>query len=174
MHEVPAEDGQNEDHAGPPCRGLDGRQPLSCDNAGRPASPGGRRPASPGGRESRSVDWLRHAIQQAEERGQRAAIALARSIEDLTEVRRHRESGSSVDSIFEAMFAAAGPETRRAAEEAFHQYQHEVMELRALLIRSRIDDSGSTLSEVARAMNISRQKVTELYRVGRSISEKSQ
>jgi hypothetical protein len=166
MHEVPAEDRQNEDHAGPPCRGLDGRQPLSYDNAGRPAFLGGR--------ESRSVDWLRHAIQQAEEGGQRAAIALARSVEDLTEVRRHRESGSSVDSIFEAMFAAGGPETRRAAEEAFHQYQHEVMELRALLIRSRIEDSGSTLSEVARAMNISRQKVTELYRVGRSISEKSQ
>jgi len=30
------------------------------------------------------------------------------------------------------------------------------------------------LSEVARVMNISRQKVTELYRVGRSISEISQ
>ena len=72
------------------------------------------------------------------------------------------------------MFAAGGPETRRGAEEAFHQYQHAVMELRALLIRSRIDDSGSTLSEVARVMNISRQKVTELYRVGRSISEISQ
>jgi hypothetical protein len=121
-----------------------------------------------------SADWLRHAIQQAEEGGQRAAIALARSIDDLTEVRRQRESGSSVDSIFDIMVSTGSPETRRAAEDAFHQYQHAVMELRALLIRSRVDDSGSTLSEVARAMNISRQKVTELYRVGRSISEKSQ
>jgi hypothetical protein len=166
MIEVPAEDRQNEDRAGPLGQALDGGQRLPYDTAGRPASPGER--------ESGSADWLRHAIQQAEEGGQRAAIALARSIEDLTEVRLQRESGSSVDSIFEAMFAAGGPETRRAAEEAFHQYQHAVMELRALLIRSRIDDSGSTLSEVARTMNISRQKVTELYRVGRSISEKSQ
>jgi hypothetical protein len=147
MHEAPAEGRQNEDDR--------------------------HRPASPGGRQSRS-DWLWRALQQAEEGGQRAAIALARSIEDLTEVRRQRESGSSVDSIFEVMVAPGGPETRRAAEEAFHQYQHAVMELRALLIRSCVDDSGSSLSEVARAMNISRQKVTELYRVGRSISEKSQ
>jgi hypothetical protein len=166
MLEVPAGDRQNEDRAGPLGRGLDLRQPLPSDNAGRPASPGGRA--------SRSADWLRYAIQQAEEGGLRAAIALAQSIEDLAEVRRQRESGSPVDSIFEVMFAAGGPETRRAAEEAFHQYQHAVMELRALLIRSRIDDSGSTLSEVARVMNISRQKVTELYRVGRSISEISQ
>lgn len=69
------------------------------------------------------------------------------------------------------MVTTGGPETRRATEAAFHRYQHAVMVLRALMIRALVDHSGSSLSDVAREMNISRQKVTQLYRIGRSISE---
>lgn len=103
----------------------------------------------------------------------RAAGALARSIENLTELRRERQCNSSVESILELAVGTGGPGTRHATEEAFHRYQHAVMELRALIIRSLVDESGSTLSQVARVMCISRQKVTELYRVGRAISDKS-
>jgi uncharacterized alpha-E superfamily protein len=116
-------------------------------------------------------DWLLRAIERVEETGRLAAAALARSLENVAGVRRQREEGVPVDSIVSRVLASGGPEARRATEEAFHRYQHAVMVLRALMIRTLVDDSGSSLSEVAREMNISRQKVTQLYRIGRSLSE---
>jgi hypothetical protein len=126
-----------------------------------------RRPRSDSGTD----DWLLRALERVEEAGQLAAAALARSLDNVSEIRRQREGGTPVDSIIGRMVATGGPEARRATEDAFHRYQHAVMVLRALTIRALVDSSGSTLSEVARAMNISRQKVTQLYRIGASISE---
>jgi hypothetical protein len=131
----------------------------------------GPRSALPPGGESGTDDWLLRALERVEETGQLAAAALARSLENISEVRRQREGGTPVDSIIGRMVATGGPEARRATEDAFHRYQHAVMVLRALMIRALVDNSGSSLSEVARAMNISRQKVTQLYRIGASISE---
>jgi uncharacterized alpha-E superfamily protein len=118
-----------------------------------------------------SDDWLLRAIERVEETGRLAAAALTRSLENVSGVRQQREAGVPVDTIVGRMLASGGPEARRATEEAFHRYQHAVMVLRALMIRALVDDSGSSLSEVAREMNISRQKVTQLYRIGRSLAE---
>jgi hypothetical protein len=118
-----------------------------------------------------SDDWLLRAIERVEEAGRLAAAALSRSLENVAEVRRQREDGVAVDSIIARVLVTGGPEARRATEDAFHRYQHAVMVLRALMIRTLVDHSGSSLSEVARKMNISRQKVTQLYRIGRSLSE---
>ena len=118
-----------------------------------------------------SDDWLLRAIERVEEAGQLAAAALTRSLENVSEVRRQREDGVPVDSIIARVLVTGGPEARRATEDAFHRYQHAVMVLRALMIRKLVDHSGSSLSDVARKMNISRQKVTQLYRIGRSLSE---
>ena len=131
----------------------------------------GTRATSGPQRDSVRDDWLLRTIDRVLETGHIAAAALARSIDNVEEVRRERVSGVSVDSIIGRMLTTGGPEARRATEDAFHQYQHAVMVLRALMIRTLVDQSGSSLSEVAREMNISRQKVTQLYRIGRSLSE---
>jgi hypothetical protein len=147
----------------------DGHMPAD----GLDSAPSGDGRQSTSGLQAGSVndDWLLRTIDRVLETGYIAAAALARSIENVEEVRRERVSGVSVDSIIGRMLATGGPEARRATEDAFHQYQHAVMVLRALMIRTLVDQSGSSLSEVAREMSISRQKVTQLYRIGRSLSE---
>jgi len=118
-------------------------------------------------------DWLVDALEQAEASGRRAAVALGRSIDWLAELRRERQRTPSLEAILELRSARDGRATRRAAEDAFHEYQRAVMEVRALLIRALVDEGGSTLTEIAREMSVSRQKVAELYRVGRSLSERN-
>jgi hypothetical protein len=125
--------------------------------------------AQPGGH-----DELLEAVEHAEEKGRRAAAALAPTLENLAMLRQQREMGCSVESILECMIVTGGSEKRRAAEDAFHAYQHAVMELRALMIQSLVDESGSRLTDVAQKLGISRQKVAQLYGVARSIHEKSE
>jgi hypothetical protein len=128
-----------------------------------------------GGRtQSGGQDDILQAVEQAEEKGRSAAAALAPTIENLAMLRQRREMGCSVESILEFMIVTGGSEKRRAAEDAFHSYQHAVMELRALMIQSLVDESGSRLTEVAQKLGISRQKVAQLYGVARSIGEKSE
>jgi hypothetical protein len=155
------------DHSAVPDEHDDGHVPHDA-----PPPDGGGDAAGPTAA-SDDDDWLLRAIERVQEAGQLATAALTRSLENVSEVRRQRESGVPIDSIIGRVLASGGPEARRATEDAFHRYQHAVMVLRALMIRTLVDNSGSSLSEVAREMKISRQKVTQLYRIGRSLSETS-
>jgi hypothetical protein len=123
--------------------------------------------------ESSRRDWLSDALDRALESGQQAALALARSVDNVRELRRDPGYVQSVETMIELMVKTKSRATRRAAEDAFHQYQRALMELRALMIRSLVEDSGSTYSDIGRAMGLSRQKVTELYRVGQSLNPPS-
>lgn len=145
--------------------------PRDADTPARRSDEG--RPAPAPADDAVSDDWLLRAIERVEETGQLATAALSRSLANVAEVRRERESGVPIDAIIGRVLTSGGPEARRATEAAFHRYQHAVMVLRALMIRTLVDNSGSSLSDVARKMNISRQKVTQLYRIGRSLSESS-
>ena len=131
----------------------------------------GPRSALPPGGESGTDDWLLRALERVEETGQLAAAALPGPSKTSPRFDGKEKAERPLIRSSDAWWQPAVPKHGGRPRMRSHRYQHAVMVLRALMIRALVDNSGSSLSEVARAMNISRQKVTQLYRIGASISE---
>jgi hypothetical protein len=83
-------------------------------------------------------------------------------------VARQRKAATPLPVLVEEHRRTGGVDIRRAAGAALDDYERAFMALRAEIVRELVDEYGYSLSDVARAMDISRQLVARLLASGRS------
>lgn len=107
-------------------------------------------------------DWLLVAIDSVE----RSVEALRDAMQSVSEVlgpaTSQRASGVPLPEIAEGLLAR-GSSPRHLASESWHDYEHAVSTLRAVVIRHLVDDEGATFAQLANRMGVSRQLVRRLY-----------
>jgi hypothetical protein len=82
------------------------------------------------------------------------------------------DAGRSVVDVVDALIATGGRETRLSAADAFHEYERAIASLRAAVVRALVDETGLSLTEVAKRMKISRQAAARLYEPARGVETK--
>jgi hypothetical protein len=109
-------------------------------------------------------DWLLAAVERIEAAADELCDAVAATVESFGDVGRDRAAGRPLLEIVDDLLELGGQQRRRAAGQAIGDYQRAVMEFRAAVIRSLVDDEGMTFTAVAARMGISRQMAARLHR----------
>jgi hypothetical protein len=108
-------------------------------------------------------DWLVGAVDQVAEAGRQACLAIETAVGVLREGCEARNPGRSVVEVVDQLIAAGGRETRRAAADAFRDYERAIASMRAGVVRTLVDEGGLSLTAAAHRMKISRQAAARLY-----------
>lgn len=103
------------------------------------------------------------AAERVVEAGREACLAIESAVDTLREGCEARRAGRSVVDIVDELIAAGGRGTRLSAAEAFRDYERAIASMRAGVVRALVDESGLSLTEVARRLEISRQATARLY-----------
>lgn len=75
-----------------------------------------------------------------------------------------RADGVTLVDVVDELIGAGGRDARLATADAFREFERALVEMRAGVVRSLIDDEGLSLTDVGRRLRISRQAVARLYR----------
>lgn len=107
---------------------------------------------------------LRHEIEHL-----RGAIASVR--ETLVEWDAQLRAVLTVDEgdeieLADKLLGSGGNEQRRVVAQAMAKFQHSSMRVRAVTIRTLVDQGGRTLTELAKRVQISRPMAARLYKAG--------
>jgi hypothetical protein len=116
-------------------------------------------------------DWFLDRIDAVESAAAGARGALAVATETLAPARADRMAAMPLIAIAQRLIASGGG-PRRAAAGAFRDYERAVAALRCGVVFALIRDEGATLTQLARAMGISRQAVAKMYRAGAMDAER--
>jgi|SRR5690349_6579406 len=103
-----------------------------------------------------SVERVAHA-------GREACVAVETAVEALLETLEAHRGGRSLVDIVDEMIARGGRETRLSAAEAFRDYERSIASMRAVVVRTLVDEEGLSLTGAAQRMKISRQAASRLY-----------
>jgi DNA-binding NtrC family response regulator len=106
------------------------------------------------------IDELLHA-------GQRVIDAVRAGDEVLGSGQRHLEAGANPLEVALSMMDLGAEPLRSAVSSSFQDYERAAMELRQAFVRAVIDEHGWTVSQVARQIGISRQRVSRLYQAAK-------
>ena len=112
-------------------------------------------------------DWLIAKLEAVEVAAEAVRAALDDVAALLAPARAARVAGVPLPVIAQSLVETAA-EPRRRTVEQFVLFEQSVGALRASVVRALVDDEGASFSGLAKAMGISRQAVTRLYRAGRS------
>jgi hypothetical protein len=116
-------------------------------------------------------DWLLDRIDAVERAAAAARLALGAATDVLAPARARRLAGEPLVPIAQSLLTTgAGP--RRNAEHTLREYERAVAALRSAVVCALIRDEGLTLTQLAKAMGISRQAVARMYRTGRVAAER--
>lgn len=110
--------------------------------------------------------WFASAVERVAEAGREASVAIERAVGALREGWADLDAGGSLVDVVDELIATGGRETRLSAADAFHEYERAIASLRVAVVRALVDESGLSLTEVAKRMKISRQAAARLYRCG--------
>jgi hypothetical protein len=108
-------------------------------------------------------DWFVGAVERVAEAGRQACLAIETAVGALREGCESRNAGLSVVDVVDVLIAAGGRETRRAAADAFREYERAISSMRAGVVRALVDEGGLSVTHVANRMEISRQAAARLY-----------
>lgn len=108
-------------------------------------------------------DWLLARIDAVEQAAEVARAALGRAPDWLEPARADCVAGRPLIEIAQDL-ASRGGAARSDTAAAYRAYERAAFDLRASVVRALVDDEGLSLSQVARAMGVSRQTVARLYR----------
>jgi hypothetical protein len=108
-------------------------------------------------------DWFARAVERVAEAGREAGLAIETAVGALREGCELRNAGRPIVDVVDELIAAGGREMRLTAAEAFREYERAIAQLRAAVVRALVDDTGMSLTDVARRMKISRQGAARLY-----------
>ena len=75
-----------------------------------------------------------------------------------------RAAGTPLGDVVDDLIRAGGRNARLATAHAFHEFERALLDMRAGVVRSLVDDDGLSMTEVAARLRISRQAVARLYR----------
>jgi hypothetical protein len=108
-------------------------------------------------------DWFVGAVERVAEAGRQACLAIETAVGALREGCEARSAGRSIVDVVDQLIAAGGRETRRAAADAFRDYERAISSMRAGVVRALVDEGGLSLTDVAHRMEISRQAAARLH-----------
>jgi hypothetical protein len=108
-------------------------------------------------------DWFAGAVEQVEEAGRQARLAIESAVGALRGGLEARNAGRSIVDVVDELITAGGRETRLNAADAFRDYERAIASMRADVVRALVDEGGLSLTDVARRMKISRQAAARLY-----------
>jgi hypothetical protein len=109
-------------------------------------------------------DWMLEAIDEVARAAESAHQAIAVVAEVVESTRARRQSGETIDRIFDDLVTQGGRRKRVRAGAALDDFERAILAYRAGLVRAMVDEHGATFSELARRMEVSRQMVARLYR----------
>jgi len=93
--------------------------------------------------------------------------AMDRIDELLAGARQQRLAGKTPLEVGLGLIERGSPEARASAASSFDDFERAVMAFRQLTVRSAVEDDGWSVSELARRMGISRQRVSRLYQAAK-------
>jgi DNA-binding transcriptional regulator LsrR (DeoR family) len=96
--------------------------------------------------------------------GRAACDAIESAIRALEVGAQARTIGIPLVDIVDELIGAGGRDVRLAAAEAFHEFERALVEMRARVVGTLVEEDGLSLTEVALRLQISRQAVARLYR----------
>jgi hypothetical protein len=108
-------------------------------------------------------DWFVAATERVMDAGRQACLAIESAVDTLREGSEARQAGHPVVDIVDELIAAGGRDARMKAAEAFREYERAIAAMRAAVVRALVDESGLSLTEVAKRLGISRQAAARLY-----------
>jgi len=110
-----------------------------------------------------TVDQCVESIDRVTRAGREACRAVETALEALLVGGELRQDGRSMVDIVDDMIARGGREMRLSAAEAFRDYERAIASLRAVVVKTLVDEEGLSLTSVAQRMKISRQAASRLY-----------
>lgn len=114
-------------------------------------------------------DWFVEAIERVAHAGRQACLAIETAVGELRKGSEARSAGRPIVDVVDELIGAGGRETRLSAADAFREYERAIAAMRSAVVRALVDEAGSSLTEVAKRMKISRQAAARLYEpTGRS------
>jgi hypothetical protein len=96
--------------------------------------------------------------------GRAACEVIESAVRALEVGARARTTGIPMVDVVDRLIGAGGRDVRLATADAFHQFERALIEMRARVVCTLVDDDGLSLTEVGRRLHISRQAVARLYR----------
>ncbi|MCU1390820.1 MAG: hypothetical protein JWL72_4158 [Ilumatobacteraceae bacterium] len=96
--------------------------------------------------------------------GRAACDAIESAITALEVGARNRATGVPLVDIVDELIRAGGRDVRLATADAFHEFERALVEMRARVVCTLVEEDGLSFTEVGRRLQISRQAVARLYR----------